>query len=235
MMLSSHHRYARNAIGKLIVVTLCSWALSAVPSLTMASPADETYHYREVTGETIKEASWQLVKGDTCVLTYSTPTARYITTTRPDYDTIRWQLTDDDEQTDLWAERRGDIIAVRGRFRGQPVDKRLTIDDAPWYQATSLCLRGLVAGNGSERTFWTIRLGTLTAHKIRAVKQETSPMNTTGGPERLLRIRLTLPGIMAPFWKSNCWFELPGGVFYRFEGPSGPPGTPTTVITRISK
>jgi hypothetical protein len=233
MMLSSHHRYGWHSIGKIAIVGVCAWALSMVPGFTASPSTGETYHYREVTGATVKVASWQLVKGDTWILTYSTPTARHITTTGPDYDTIDWRLTDDDGLSDLYAERRGDVIAVRGRFRGQPVAKRLEIDDAPWYQATSLSLRSLVASNDTERVFWTIRPSTMTAHRVRAIKKRVEIIDIAGPPRELLRIHMTLPGILAPFWKSDCWFSMPEGVLMRFEGPSGPPGSPTTVVTRI--
>jgi hypothetical protein len=107
--------------------------------------------------------------------------------------------------------------------------------NAPWYQATSLSLRELVASIDAERVFWTIRIDTLTAHKIRAIKKGIeSGLKRMGVKKMLLRIRLTLPGMLAPFWKSDYWFALPEGIFFRFKGPSGPPGSPTTIVTRVS-
>jgi hypothetical protein len=50
----------------------------------------------------------------------------------------------------------------------------------------------------------------------------------------MLRIHLTLPGILAPFWKSDYWFALPEGVFFRFKGTSGPPGSPMIIVTRTA-
>ena len=70
--------------------------------------------------------------------------------------------------------------------------------------------------------------------EIRAVKQGIESIATDGVKKTLLRIRLTLPGLLAPFWKSDCWFALPEGIFFRFKGPSGPPGSPMTIVTRAA-
>jgi len=204
-----------------------SWATSAIP-------AEEAYQYREVTGKSIKEVNWQLTKGDTFVLTYTAPGERYVTVTGPGYDTIRWSVTNDIEQTELSAQRQGNAIVLSGRFRGRPIHKTLEIDDGPWYQATSLSLRALIASGDSERVFWTIRYETLTAHRIKAIKKEMETAESNDHHLPLLHIRLTLPGLMAPFWKSDYWFSMPDGIFFRFEGPSGPPGSPTTTVTRTA-
>jgi hypothetical protein len=158
-----------------------------------------------------------------------------VTTTDRGYRTIRWQVTDASDGTDFVAERRGDTIVIEGRFKGESVRKTLTVDDAPWYQATSLSLRGLIASNLSELVFWTIRPDTLTPHKIKAVKKETETAASEKNPEELQHIRLRATGMLAPFWKSDYWFTLPRGIFQRFEGPSGPPGSPMTVVTRLEK
>ena len=105
-------------------------------------------------------------------------------------------------------------------------------DALPWYQATSLSLRDLVSSPERERRFWTIRLDTLTVHQLKATKKG---VERSGTDDPLLRIRLSLPGLLAPFWQSDYWFTLPEAVFFRFEGPSGPPGSPQTIVTRVSE
>jgi len=195
-------------------------------------PSAEVYHYMEMTGNSVRTVAWQLSKGKNFVLTYSSPNERHVTTTDPTYDTRRWQVAAENGKTIFSAERIGQSIIVRGIFKGEPVDKRLDIDRCPWYQATSLSLRELVASADSERVFWTIREDTLTAHKIKAIKKGVESTESDGSGKALMRIRLTLPGMLAPFWKSDYWFALPGGIFFRFKGPSGPPGSPMTIVTR---
>ncbi|BBO78361.1 hypothetical protein DSCW_57780 [Desulfosarcina widdelii] len=206
---------------------------AAAPAMPMTD--EEIHHYREVTGTTSEEVCWHLTRGDTLILTYTSPTERHVTTTGSGYRTIRWQVTDTADGTDFVAERSEDTIVIKGRFKGEPIHQRLDIDDAPWYQATSLSLRGLIASNDSHRVFWTIRPDTLTPHKIKAVKKEIETVASEENQKKLQHIRLRTTGMLAPFWKSDYWFTLPRGIFQRFEGPSGPPGSPMTVVTRLDR
>ena len=192
---------------------------------------EEVYQYRQITGNTSKDLEWHLTEADRYRLVCSSPNARNVTITDGDYDTRCWHKTSADGKTRLKAERIGQTIAIRGRFEGNSIEKILHIDDCPWYQATSLSLREFVASTDTERLFWIIRPTTLTVHKIKAIKKGVEQIAAT---DHLLRIRLTLTGLLAPFWKSDYWFALPEGVFFRFQGPSGPPGSPLTTITRMA-
>jgi hypothetical protein len=218
-------------VAILLAVWLCSQAAASPPT---AGLREERYHYQEVTGAAVRKVTWALDKSKQFTLTYTSPDERHTTTVDPGYDTRRWQVVTENGETRFVAERIGRHIQVRGMFKGEPVDKRLEIDDGPWYQATSLSLRGMVAADDPERVFWTIRFDTLTAHKIRAINKGMESVESDGGQKELLRIRLTLPGMLAPFWKSDYWFSLPEGIFFRFEGPSGPPGSPMTVVKRTA-
>ena len=94
-------------------------AAAAAPTTTMIE--EEIHHYREVTGTSSKEVSWHLTRGDTLVLTYTSPTERHITTTGHGYRTIRWQAIDTAGGTDFVAERGGDTISIEGRFKDEPI------------------------------------------------------------------------------------------------------------------
>jgi hypothetical protein len=198
-----------------------------------ASPSEEIHRYKEVTGKSVKTVQWHLQNGDVATLRCTSPRERHTTTVGPDYDTWHWQVQADGGQTDFIASRKGETIEITGRFKGQAIDKTLPIDDAPWYQATSLSLRQLATSEETHQVFWSIRYNTLKAHKVEAIKKGVESVASADGPKTLLHIRLSLTGLLSPFWKSDYWFSLPEFVFYRFKGPSGPPGAPMTVITRM--
>jgi hypothetical protein len=137
----------------------------------------------------------------------------------------------------VWRLTRGSLLTLNytSLYEQHTTTTGPDYDTAPWYQATSLSLRALIASGDTERVFWTIRSDTLTVNKIRAVKNGRASVEFGGSQKELMHIRLTLPGMLAPFLKSNYWFTLPGAVFYRFSGPSGPPGSPMTeVILTVS-
>ena len=224
----------RNCVGCAISHTGVLWfwvcLLVVLFYVNTACSADEAHSYREVTGNSVKEATWRLTRSDTCRLSYSLPGVLHLTTTDANYNTLKWEVNNSGEQTELTAERKENRIRIRGRYNGQPLDKEIKIDASPWYQATSLSLRKLVISPATEQVFWTIRLKTMTAHKLRADKKKIE-LDEDGN--KLQHIRLRAAGMLAPFWKSDYWYDLPQGVLFRFKGPSGPPGSPMTTVTRI--
>jgi hypothetical protein len=213
----------------MIWLLLIDWGGSAA----VAHPSEEVRHYREVTGSSVKNVKWCLEKGDEYKLSSTTSHEQHVTTVGTDYDTSRWRVRAHAGNTDFSAERNGNTIFLRGLFKGKALEKTLPIDGAPWYQATSLSLRHLAASSSDQQVFWTIRYDTLNAHKVKAIKKGIETIESADGDKAMLRIRLTLTGPLAFFWQSNYWFSLPECVFYRFEGPSGPPGSPMTIITRV--
>ena len=228
-----HRAMRRNlCMACLLVACLGAETLAFPPSVP--SNNGEVHYYREVTGTCVKKVAWQLSKDERLTLTYTSPTEQHVTTTGSGYDTLCWKVTADADRTDFVARRDGRTVVIQGMFKGEPVNRTLHIDEAPWYQATSLSLRGLAASGDAQRVFWTIRLKTLTAHKVKAIKKGVEVLESEGSPKTLQRIRLTLTGLLAPFWKSDYWFTVPDDIFFRFEGPSGPPGSPKTVVTLIA-
>jgi len=225
------HGISTRQIRAAILIFAFALAPMAESAATAPRAAVEVHHYREVTGDSVKEVTWQLQRGDALVLTYSSPTERHVTTTGRAYNTLRWKVVDSASDTDLIATRKENTITIEGRFKGQTVEKTLEIDACPWFQATSLSLRDLIASSDNERSFWTIRLDTLSVHKLKATKKEVQEIESGGTWRQVQRVRLRPDGFLAPFWKSDYWFTLPENVFYRFEGPSGPPGSPMTIVT----
>lgn len=215
------------------LLAVLTGSLNADGSKVMPDSQDEIYHYQEITGDFSKDITWQLRKSDDFILSYSSPDEHYVTTTDLNYNTLSWKVIDETKSTDFIAERVGKTIKITGVFNGLPVKKSLEIDNRDWYQATSFSLRHLILSKESETTFWTIRFNTLTAHKIKAVKKEITANNDDGNKKKLLRIRLGLTGLMTPFWKSDYWFSMPESVFFKFKGPSGPPGYPLTTVIRV--
>ncbi|MEZ4566360.1 MAG: hypothetical protein R2860_05145 [Desulfobacterales bacterium] len=69
---------------------------------------------------------------------------------------------------------RHDVIRVKGTFENKPFIKGFKIDDHPWYQPLSYCLRCFIEGPEDTTTFWMIRPDTLDAFKFEARKQSAN-------------------------------------------------------------
>lgn len=169
-------------------------------------------------------------KAEPARLLYHSKDETHITQTDEFYATIQWEMEKKGEGTILHARRSPQAIIIRGQWKGHQISKELSVDDAPWYQATSWSLRAFVLSSREEIRFWTVRIDTLEVHKIKAVKKPRVVLNLNGVNEEAVKVELRLTGLLAPFWKSSYWFRQSDGVFLRFEGRSGPPGAPVMAV-----
>ena len=209
----------------MVLVFLCVPAYRPVQA-----SAVESYRYTETIGGVKKDIRWCVDKSEPIRLLYQSKEEMHITRTDDSFATVQWDMKNEAEGTSIQARREPHAIIIRGQWEGGRFTKELSVDDAPWYQATSWSLRAFVLSSLKEIRFWTVRTDTLTAHKITAVKKKRRILNLNGANEEAVEVELRLGGLLSVFWKSNYWFRRTDGVFLRFEGPSGPPGAPDVIV-----
>jgi hypothetical protein len=226
---SIHLRRARRFAG---VLSRYSLLLACVyfHAHSAAGEVIEAHRYTEITGENHQEIQWRLEKDSEFTLTSTTANEVSVCSLDADLNTLSWQIARKDEDTTLTAERFDDEIHLSGHHAGAPIERRLKIDAAPWYQAGSISLRAFVQSAESEIRFWILRPGKFSAHKLIAVRQGKENLNINGVPISAHKIRVGLTGWKAPLWSAHYWFSAKNGVFLRYQGPSGPPGSPETVV-----
>lgn len=214
----------------LLLATLCLF-----PPPTAAAASPQTFRYLQRTGEQSQSFRLTLDPGPPLQLSADSPGERHQTVMESDYSTRRWQLTQTAEGSEILVRREGDSLLLSGRLRGEPVERRLAIDAAPWYQALSISLRNLLDQRIEELEFWTLRPDTLEVHKVRAVRQAQEILEIGGQQVSAWRIEVRLTGFKALFWQSHYWLRQSDGVFLRFRGPSGPPGQPLTEVRWVGE
>jgi len=216
---------------------ICSlWALlvfSAVAATRSVPPDSEAHHYIERIGDTVRHINWCAVRspGNTTRLFYRGKGEVHVTEADETLATRQWRLDMTENDTAVSATRDGETLLIQGSFRGSPIDKRLPIDDAPWFQASSLSLRRFVLSADTHIDYWAVREDTMTVHKLSAKKVTVEEIEIAGQKWQAQVIELRLNGPLSIFWSSRYWFRLEDGVFLKFSGPSGPPGDPIITIS----
>lgn len=215
------------------VVLVCVILASA--PWQVAAEQVESYRYKHVTGSQVHYFDWQLNSGETLYL--QTRQQLELTETRfnSDLSTLSWKIRDSDSLTDLTVERRGNSLVMQGTFKGEILSKEEPIDEAPWYQALSVSLRQFVELEQESVHFWTIRADNLEVHQLRASRQKNTSIMVGNDSVATIQLKIQPTGWRAPFWSANYWLREKDGVFLRYQGRSGPPGAPTTVITMVSR
>lgn len=204
----------------------------AVPPLFPAGSAAETYGYQEKTGTRTSFFQWQLAvdQAQLATITAREEKALYVNVCDNSGATHEWRMQKEDAE--VTARRLGNELHIHGRQAGETIDERITLDDSPWFQPLSYSLRrSLVTGRGREQTFWMIRPDKLRPQKFQAVREGEENISTPAGCFRAVRVRISPAGLLACVWRGYYWFRLEDGLFLRYEGAHGPPGTPKTTIS----
>jgi hypothetical protein len=142
--------------------------------------------------------------------------------------TREWRFHDSD--TDIVARRSGNRIRLEGVDGDERISRELAIDGAPWFQPLSYALGRFSLSDRESVRFWAIRPDSLEVVKLLATRQDVESVATDAGSFSGRRVRISLGGLLSTFWKAHYWFRLDDGLFIRYEGVRGPPGTPGTVI-----
>lgn len=197
-------------------------ALAFIPSVRADGAGNEIRRYVEQKDGLRKPVVWQLARGEGYRLVYQNPDETHITETDADLRTRAWNMSNEPEKEFLQATREENVIVVRGSRKGQTVEERFEVDQAPWFQATSLSLRSFVLSQDSRIAFWTLRPDTLKAMKLTATKIARETVDVAGTSEAAVKVELRADGWRSAFWKSHYWFRASDGLLLRFEGQAGP-------------
>ena len=205
-------------------------AFCVSPAGNADQTGQEVQYYIESRGEKSHDVLWCLDRGERFRLTCRGSEGVHTTLTDEAYDTLSWFVDDPSNGTSIRAERRENSIAIRGKFRGKTVEKQVSVDSDPWFQASSFSLRGFVVSERESIRFWTLRSNTLKPYKLRAVKKGIEPISVKGEQVPAVRVELRLTGWKGPFWKSDYWYRPDDGLLLRFEGKGDAVGSYKIII-----
>jgi hypothetical protein len=190
-------------------------------SLAMANnDTDIVRHYIEQKGDTTKHVRWQLTDRNGYQLTYQTADECHVTETDDSLATLSWQMAKTSQGSRMKAIRRGNAIFIDGKDKGKEIQKHIEIDDAPWFQATSLSLRNFVLSEQMEIYFWIFIPQFYDAYKMKATKSGIEILEIDDQPVETIKLELQLTGLLGAFWRGHYWYRTRDGAFMRFEGPA---------------
>ncbi|WP_305041533.1 hypothetical protein [Geoalkalibacter sp.] len=199
-----------------------------------ASPLEQ-YCYEEREGQKVGHFSWILEATEPVRLRSIDDRQEHINLFTGDWESRSWRLIDQKKNTDLQVERREEQLVFAGTWQGQALSKTQAIDQAPWYQALSVALRRLVASDAGTLEFWMVRPDTLEVRRLRAQPQSLETIELDDVRHSARRIRITAVGVPTWLWHGDYWLRATDGVFLRYSGRSGPPGSPLRQIELIGE
>lgn len=201
--------------------------------VSFPASAVEQYRYLRTTGSKTIFFDWRLEQNNELKLTIDLGGERDITRMNSDFSTHRWTINDPTVNTALVVARSDQKLIIDGVFKGNPVQRIVKIDSAPWYQTLSLSLRQLIGANDNHLEFWSIRPDTLDVYRLQVTREAEELLNIEGVSFTTIKLKIQLTGLKSAFWSCYYWLRKEDGLFVRYEGPSGPPGWPMTTVELI--
>ena len=183
-------------------------------------------HSHEVLVERREDASGQTI------LTLTEPKRYSQHVFHPKWGTERWELRDEKLGHNFVAQRSDGVIHITGTFQKGPIKKEVRIDDAIWFNKLDHGLSNFAASDQASLSFEALKLMDdldLIGMEVERVGTERIKLNEKS--YEAIKVKLTLNHfLLSKLWSAYCWFRASDGLFLRYQGANGKPGTPETII-----
>jgi hypothetical protein len=131
----------------------------------------------------------------------------------PGTGTVSWRERDAGLDNDLYAERTGDIIRMKGRLRGRQTEREVRVDAAPWYQIFGPIMSDLLPLGVTAKEFWTFNPENFTLHKMLVRRVGAEVLSFRGSRIKAEKIHFSPAGLLAAFWGADFWYRKLDGVW----------------------
>jgi hypothetical protein len=140
-----------------------------------------------------------------------------------------WRFSDEDDETEFTALRKGGEIAVTGFRRGEPFSQTLSVGEQDWLQNSEFGLLEFIRSAKNQMDFVVIKPDDLSINRLKVRKGSREKISYRGERVSALRLKATPPGLLSILWQAEYWYMEPDYLFIRYEA-KGAPGLPNTTI-----
>lgn len=145
--------------------------------------------------------------------------------------TKKWIHQDKTNGHEFVAKRNGNTITITGLYQHKKIKKTVSVDDNIWTNKIDYGLSYFAQSEHDETTFWTLKLSDLEPLQFKAYKEGEEIISINGQSFKATKVKLTLKNIfLAKLWSAHLWYRVSDGLFLKYEGAMGRPGTPVTTI-----
>jgi hypothetical protein len=146
----------------------------------------------------------------------------------------RWEYANGGANTDFKAERRSNIILIRGISNGQPLDKSLDVGQETWLQNSEFGLLGFLTSKEKSKDFFVVAPEDMSIKKIRATQPVTEQIDWNDQTITAVKLTARLRGFFSLIWQATYWYRSTEKTFLRYKA-DGLPGIPKVDILLVSE
>ncbi len=200
--------------------------------LPFSAFSQEMIYISTTSGEETRQEISRVLKGPSQTIEIQEPHQYSQHLFCPRGSTETWTHRNDKENTQFVAKRQEDnTIHIEGTFKGEKFQKTVSIDEDAWINKMDFGLSQFAMSEEKSMTFWTLKLVDLEPIHFRAEKVGAELLQVKQQKVEAIKIKVTLKNfILSKLWSANLWYRSSDGLFLKYEGAKGRPGTPVTTI-----
>jgi hypothetical protein len=201
-----------------------------------ASPDTSVFTYKERNRDVFSTADFSVtrIRAEYSIVIVSTKGNEHINQDMicdSTFATLRWRYTSD-RNTDISLRRNNEFIEISGVFQGKTVNKKLTIDRAPWYQIIPIGLETASRDTSGRSNLWAISLDQPAI--LKAVCFHISKISNAPLPDHpeipCTRFRMNIQGLPSQIWTGDYFIRQSDHVFQCCQGYAFGSKKPTNTI-----
>ncbi len=198
--------------------------------------SEATNYYEIAIGEDVYYSSFSTTTTDSLILyIYRHEVEEQINYYNFDGITQKFTHKDSTRSIDLIAIKDGRNVILKGISEEKNIDTIIKLDESPWKQSMSYSLSDFALGNIEKIEYWIIRLDKFKGEKMQAEKAGTEVITIQSTQYNTVKVKISASGLRSKFWSGNYWFRASDGLFLKYEGWNGLPGSTKTIIEFIEK
>jgi len=198
--------------------------------------SEVTSDYKIEIGEDVYYSSFSTSKTDSLILyIYRHEVEEQINYYNFDGTTTKFTHIDSTRNIDLTAIYDGANVILKGTSEGKIIDEIIKLDKAPWKQSMSYSLSEFALGDEDKIEYWIIRLDKFKGEKMQADKAGIEDITINGKLYHAIKVKISAAGLRSKFWSGHYWFRSSDGLFLKYDGWNGLPGSTKTIIELIEK
>ena len=137
------------------------------------------------------------------------------------FETLRFRVVNTGEQTDYMGERREKQVFIRGQFKGEKVERTMTIDERPFYYNPKIGLIAFVRSGKTRGKFWGFQNKELKVYPMKATNEGSDMISVNGKDVKAIKVYWTVDDFRSVFFKRTYWFRESDGLYLKQKADGG--------------
>jgi hypothetical protein len=171
-----------------------------------------------------------IMESDKTIRVYENNNRKHYTVFDSTFNTIKYEFEDISDNSRIVVNQIDGKIVLKGILNGKEISSELINDDVKWSQSITYTLHRFMFSKEEVEVFRIFRPDNFEPIIFKAVKAQIDTVMINNAEIPVQKILLRAKGFKSVFWKGEYNFRISDGLFIKYIGKNGGPGSTETLI-----